>query len=46
MLYTRPDSRRELRQDVEAVYRAPAKPLTSSQGLGEGSKDEAAPLIR
>lgn len=46
MLYTRPDSRRDLRKDVEAVYRAPAKPLTSSEGLGEGSKGEAAPLIR
>jgi carboxypeptidase C (cathepsin A) len=46
MLYTRPDSRRELRQDVEAIYRAPPKPLTSSEGLGEGSKGEAAPLIR
>ena len=46
MLYTRPDSRRDLRKDVEAVYRPSAKPLTSSEGLGEGPKDEATPLIR
>jgi len=38
MLYTRPDSRRDLRKDVEAVYRPSAKPLTSSEGLGEGSE--------
>ena len=46
MLYTRPDSRRDLRKDVEAVYRPSSKPLTSSEGLGEAPRDEATPLIR
>jgi carboxypeptidase C (cathepsin A) len=46
MLYTRPDSRRELRKDVEAVYNSATKPLTGPQGLNEGRKDEAAPSTR
>ena len=32
MLYTRPDSRRDLRKDIEAIYRPSGKPSTSSEG--------------